>query len=158
MSNTLTSDVRKARKPHRCSFCGHLIPIGETYRDERIQGDGSVWTWKMHLHCERIANAIWAYAHPDDDGMRQDEFLDTVTTVMRDFICPHHCTGHGYDPEKGRCASHPTSEACLKKFDAFMKAHRLKYVNSGNCPWGWRMEEVKDGEMLEKGSGVPPAR
>lgn len=50
--NLISSEVRKARKPHRCIWCGQPIAIGESYRHERstFNGDFQVQDW--HPECD----------------------------------------------------------------------------------------------------------
>ena len=44
------SEPRKAKKPHKCTWCGQQIPIGEVYRRWRSV-DNSFFVSKMHEEC-----------------------------------------------------------------------------------------------------------
>lgn len=47
--------VRKARKPHRCGFCGTTIEIGATYNEQACKYDGRFYTWREHQECFGLA-------------------------------------------------------------------------------------------------------
>lgn len=50
--NLISSEVRKARKPHRCIWCGEAISPGETYRHERSTFDGEFQAQDWHPECD----------------------------------------------------------------------------------------------------------
>lgn len=86
----------KARKNHRCCWCGEIIKKGEVYVKSAVVYDG-IWTKKMHLECEE---AECAY----------------------DFDGEEHCyegqMGRGHNHECGYDSSFNCAEmgcpACLK--------------------------------------------
>ena len=41
----------KARKVHRCIWCGEDVIIGETYKREKSVYDGAMQDFKWHLEC-----------------------------------------------------------------------------------------------------------
>ena len=43
--------VRKAKKPHRCVWCGEEIRPGEKYHDRAYRFDGYFQSDKMHPEC-----------------------------------------------------------------------------------------------------------
>ena len=43
----------KARKPHKCVWCGEHIQHGETYRYEFSKWDGDLQVHKWHLECDQ---------------------------------------------------------------------------------------------------------
>jgi len=45
------SENRKARKPHRCTYCGDGIANGETYTFQKGNYDGAWFESKMHPEC-----------------------------------------------------------------------------------------------------------
>ena len=47
----LTSENRKARKPHRCIWCGQAIIVGEQYIHIRGVMDGDMQTDAWHPEC-----------------------------------------------------------------------------------------------------------
>lgn len=48
----ISSEVRKARKPHRCIWCGQAIVAGESYRHERSTYDGQFQVQDWHPECD----------------------------------------------------------------------------------------------------------
>ena len=134
----LTQYSRKARKRHRCGFCGRTIEKGERYKEQRCIGDGGPYVFRAHERCQRVSNAIWDYVDPDN-GMTQDEFCDAVNELMSTFFCPFRCDR--FDKENGECKEGRFGTDCIAKFDEYLKTHRL--VLDTNHPWAWRMKEVK---------------
>ena len=56
MSYVLMSEsTPKARKQHRCIWCGEAIEVGETYRHEISIFDGNWQNHKWHLECDKDA-------------------------------------------------------------------------------------------------------
>jgi len=52
MSVTLLADeLPKARKPHRCCWCGQQINAGEVYRRQRTIFDGALQSNAWHPEC-----------------------------------------------------------------------------------------------------------
>lgn len=48
----ISKDTRKARKQHRCVWCGGFIVIEERYVHERCVFDGDPQSNDWHLECE----------------------------------------------------------------------------------------------------------
>ena len=44
-------EIRKARKPHRCTYCGEAINAGDTYAYQTGNWDGRWFESKMHDEC-----------------------------------------------------------------------------------------------------------
>jgi hypothetical protein len=55
MAETISDEWRKARKPHRCIWCGEAIVIGETYRHWRGKWEGEVMSNDWHKECDAAA-------------------------------------------------------------------------------------------------------
>ena len=55
----LSSDERKARKQHRCVWCGEKILKGEKYRHEKSVYDDQMQDQKMHMECVKAADAYF---------------------------------------------------------------------------------------------------
>lgn len=64
---------------HRCQTCGGHIGAGQPYVDQRVAGDGSVWTYREHESCHSI---YWAIHR--DAGLCEDDVVswDAVREVM----------------------------------------------------------------------------
>jgi hypothetical protein len=41
----------KARKPHKCIWCGEQIPVGEQYLFQSIRWDGTAMNQHWHFEC-----------------------------------------------------------------------------------------------------------
>lgn len=110
---------KKARKPHKCCYCGEIIKRGETYDWSKQICDGQFYEWSCHLSCSRVASSIWDYVEPDD-GMSDHDFMDGCQEVCRTFICPD-C--QHYDKEYKDCDK---DEAfCIDEMDEFFKTNVL---------------------------------
>lgn len=48
----ISSELRKARKPHKCIWCGQSIEIGARYRYERVRGPDGMDFNPWHLECD----------------------------------------------------------------------------------------------------------
>ena len=87
MMETLERKDRKARKQHRCDYCGDTIEKGETYDWSKHIYDGELYEWKCHKRCAFLAAELWDYADPDE-GMSEDLFMDSLHDFCRTFVCP----------------------------------------------------------------------
>lgn len=59
MSACLAAKLVKARKPHKCTWCGETIKAGEQYhRRTGIDDDGLFWTMEIHLECLKAEEEI----------------------------------------------------------------------------------------------------
>lgn len=52
--------VHKARKPHKCTWCGEMIVVGERYERERCVFEGDPQTNCFHLECAEDLKAAMA--------------------------------------------------------------------------------------------------
>lgn len=86
MPELIAQETRKARKPHRCDYCGEMIEKGEVYEYATLKFDG-IYHWSNHVRCGKIAQKIWDYADPDE-GMTADDYTETCQEVCQTFICP----------------------------------------------------------------------
>lgn len=57
MTTCLNSCQRKARKKHRCIWCGEDIEIGETYSYWAGIFEGQFQSNHMHLECDKISSS-----------------------------------------------------------------------------------------------------
>lgn len=55
-------EMRKARKPHRCSCCGGAVVIGDRYISHFSKFDGSITSENLCLSCDRDRD-MFAAAH-----------------------------------------------------------------------------------------------
>lgn len=67
MSYTLLSEsTPKARKSHRCIWCGEMIIVGETYRRENSVYDGHMHDHAWHLECDGDAKSYFIESGEED--------------------------------------------------------------------------------------------
>lgn len=137
---TITHKVVKARKEHRCDFCGHKISKGEKYDYSVNKGDGGdLYQWHSHVHCAELCSAMWNYVDPDN-GMTYDDFNNGVQELMTTFYCPFRCDK--FDKETCDCDSfyEDESDNCIRKFAEFMRTRTLNLVREKDGMY-WRMIE-----------------
>lgn len=79
----LSSSIQKARKSHRCMWCGCEIEKGTVYRSQGCKCDGELYTWKNHLECEELADENdW---FDDPDGLSESVFIDILSDLVSDL-------------------------------------------------------------------------
>lgn len=67
MSYDLLSKIqRKARKNHRCIWCGQAILVGENYSHETSVYDGYMQDHKFHLECRNDADEYFYSTREED--------------------------------------------------------------------------------------------
>jgi hypothetical protein len=57
MAETIADEWRKARKQHRCIWCGEPIAVGERYRHWRGKFEGDVMSNDWHKECDAAAES-----------------------------------------------------------------------------------------------------
>jgi hypothetical protein len=85
MPEILSTINRKARKDHKCSFCGLKIKKGTEYQYQGIVGDGHVYTWKSHLRCIELCNKLEMFDHCDD-GVTDNDFAEYVNEEYHNIL------------------------------------------------------------------------
>jgi len=58
MNHRSEPNIRKARKNHRCNWCGCIIRPGEKYATTFIVCEGEAWRSKLHLECQAAEDAF----------------------------------------------------------------------------------------------------
>lgn len=91
MIDVINSKKPIARKQHRCNFCRGIIEKGEKYHNDTIVFDGSIYTWKSHLHCMSLSSEMYDYQ--TDEGLSEDDFQRWID----DYVLENH-----YDCKKGK--------------------------------------------------------
>ena len=117
---TIRSNNYKARKEHRCNYCGHVIPKGDTYHRSTHVFDGRLYDWKCHLKCNDLSSEIWNFVDPDE-GMTFEDFHDGLKEIADTFICPK-CPN--WDKEKDDCRKCLSME-CIDHIHKFFQTHSL---------------------------------
>lgn len=65
-----------ARKEHQCDLCDTKIMPGETYVNQRVFGDGTAWTTKMHLDpCDQAFTEYLEEVGTDTVGLVQFDWV-----------------------------------------------------------------------------------
>ncbi len=71
----------KARKPHKCEFCGRTIERGEKYSRETGKYDGDFFCRKLCIPCERMLSKFCL-------DTNEDEFC---WWQVNDWLSDTHC-------------------------------------------------------------------
>jgi hypothetical protein len=77
-------------KPHRCSWCGEQIPVGELYTRWSGRYEGQMFTCKCHVECQK-AMQLW------QEQTGETEYPD-VGSMTRGCTCEKGDVGHGTYP------------------------------------------------------------
>ncbi len=74
----------KARKEHKCNFCGYPILTKMIYNRATYVYSGEIYSWKTHKKCGDIASKLNMY---DDcsEGLTGDDFCEIITGVFNDL-------------------------------------------------------------------------
>lgn len=78
MKTLKNSTETKAIKEHRCNFCNERIPKGGTYMKSTHIGDGGLYDWKTHKHCNELADILNMYDNVEYWGVDQEQFIESV--------------------------------------------------------------------------------
>lgn len=135
MPEILQERDRTARKAHICSYCGETIKKGETYEWAKLKSEGQIYEWKNHRKCGFIAAELWDYADPDD-GMTEDDFMDSCREFSQIFVCPD-CPN--YDAVDMGCVTE--KGFCTDRIYDFLQTHEL--YRAGREGWAetWKCRE-----------------
>ena len=145
MIEVIASSTHVARRSHTCNYCHAPIEKGERYRRSVNKFDGEAYTWKSHVHCDHVAQAIWDWVCPDE-GMDDYSFQECSKQVMHDFYCRGNCDQ--WDDEDG-CMEDGWPH-CLRKFSEYMKTHRLAHVRKPSGIRVWEMVKEEGGNDADK--------
>jgi hypothetical protein len=137
MTEQLESKDKVARKQHICDYCGEIIEKGEEYHYYKGVCDGNIFEWESHLSCQRICDAIWDYADPDE-GMTADDFWQCCHDVCRIFVCPD-CSE--FDVDADSC--NKEKSLCLDKLDELFKTKELYLDRREGCAYIWKLRDKK---------------
>lgn len=88
MSWTLmSSKFRKAAHGlHRCEWCRRPIAARSEYLDNRIAEDGTAYTQRSHVQCDRLIGQAMSYFSLDGEDMGDPE--ETVSEMQRELGLP----------------------------------------------------------------------
>ncbi len=69
----ISSELRNARKPHTCVWCGQPIDAGTQYRYERVRGPDGMNFNPWHLECDEAHREIFRITGDDEFTMHDNE-------------------------------------------------------------------------------------
>ena len=141
MTEVIDHTERKAKKQYKCDYCGETIEKGETYDYYKGKYDGSLYVWRSHLACQRVADAIWDYADPDE-GMDADLFDTTCQEICQAFVCPH-CPK--WDKKYECCEDDEVY--CIDRMDDFFKTRELYQPERKRGYYYWKCRERDSSEQ-----------
>lgn len=81
----LSIEKQKARKQHKCDFCGLIIKIGEVYELQRNISGGTLYLWKSHLSCTEIASKLDMFDNCDE-GVTGEDFEENIHVEFKNII------------------------------------------------------------------------
>jgi len=85
--DTLSDETRKARKQHRCNWCGNIIQKGEKYRHSVYVDGGDMWSFKAHLKCDQIFDAFYKEDRPYWEECTAEYFEEKVVEELQSYVC-----------------------------------------------------------------------
>lgn len=92
---TLSTSNPKARKDHKCSWCGQFIPKGEKYERGTCKFDGLIYTWKNHECCMKIAQKLDMWYDTDGEGVTDEDFYQSIHEEYRVIMDKHFNVAYG---------------------------------------------------------------
>ena len=82
MPNLIRESKPIARKEHRCSWCGGVIPVGEKYERQVLEYDGYLYEWKNHLKCSEVAMSLDMFDECGDEGLDEVYFKECIDNYI----------------------------------------------------------------------------
>ena len=74
----ISSTKPKARKEHKCGWCGLTIGKGEKHESSVLKSEGEIYSWRNHFRCAEIAHKLdmfnWC-----DEGLSLDAFHESIS-------------------------------------------------------------------------------
>jgi hypothetical protein len=77
METIVEQTKRKARKRHSCDMCWCPIEAGSIYLYSVYKHD-EIYTWKMHQHCQDIAEKLKMYDETYGEGLDSNMFNEFI--------------------------------------------------------------------------------
>lgn len=82
----LETKTPKAKKRHKCDYCGEYIEVGEIYENQTNIGDGELYHWKSHISCAQLSDELRLFDKCGDDGVTSDNFDEYVCQEYYDLL------------------------------------------------------------------------
>jgi hypothetical protein len=93
MSFWNTIEIKKTRKPHKCAYCGRIIPYGSSCESNSGTYEGDFCYYHI---CNRCVKFIYVYNCDLEDGFSEGDFYDYINDLS--VACPE-CTSLYHDHE-----------------------------------------------------------
>lgn len=85
----ISHSKQKARKQHKCDWCGLPIEIRSEYERSSNKHDGQIYTWKNHVSCAKIANELKMF-DSCDEGLTGDDFKECIKEEYGQIMSDHY--------------------------------------------------------------------
>jgi len=82
---TLSIEKPKAKKQHKCDFCGLIIEVGEVYELQKNASEGTLYSWKSHLSCNEIASKLDMFDNCDE-GVTGEDFKEYIREEYQNIM------------------------------------------------------------------------
>lgn len=86
MITVLKDKYPVARKPHKCTCCGHIIQPGEKYHRQTLVYDDKPYDWVMDMDCDvafdYIVDRLRFNGFDGEDGLGEDEFNEEIWEIL----------------------------------------------------------------------------
>lgn len=86
MVEELKQTYPTANKVHTCMYCGGKINVGEKYERSTCKYDDTIYDWKNHIVCQKVARELGMMDDSDDDGLTSEHFCDDID----EYVYEHH--------------------------------------------------------------------
>ena len=125
--DTLSDEIRKARKQHRCNWCGNPINKGEKYRYWVNVDGGAMMPGKAHIKCDQIFDAFYKKYHPDWEECTTEFFEEEAIENLCQHVCPSCPLWTKTENYHGECGSPNWWRDCIDKlYDALVKEGKIE--------------------------------
>lgn len=81
---TFDYGTRKAKKEHKCNYCGGKILKGEEY-EYSVHKIDDVYTWKSHKHCAELTKLL-NMDFDRNEGLTDDDFYEYINDYFHSEI------------------------------------------------------------------------
>ena len=94
-----------ARKEHRCDWCFEKIEKDTQYCKTANAYEGSVFTWKNHIHCEKIARELKMF---DEyyEGVSEQDFTDYIIEKYNELVGENDLTQRNFSEQLDYLLNH----------------------------------------------------
>ena len=80
----LKQQKQKAKKVHKCDYCGMAIPSGELYEYSAIKNGSDFYIWKNHIDCQKLALKLGLFDECEGEVTSED-FWEGINNYIRNL-------------------------------------------------------------------------